>query len=82
VDPSVVLEWMWRAEESFLSSYRRNLPLELLDSALIPALRVQQECREYLYAATHLPHWRYVPHAALPALLHRLSKTNVTNGEH
>lgn len=82
VDPSVVLEWMWRAEESFLSSYRRNLPLELLDSALIPALRVQQECREYLYAATHLPHWRYVPHAALPALLHRLSKTNVTNGEY
>jgi maltokinase len=30
---------------------------------------VQQECREYAYARRYLPHWRYVPDAALPALL-------------
>jgi maltokinase len=36
---------------------------------LLPALRVRQVVREYLYAARHLPHWRYVPHSALPALI-------------
>ena len=30
---------------------------------------VEQECREYVYAARHLPRWLYVPDAALPALL-------------
>ncbi len=73
IDAGIVQEWMWRAEDCFLTSYRNRLAQpELLDSTLIPALRVQQECREYLYAAQHLPHWRYVPHAALPALLQRL----------
>ena len=32
-------------------------------------LRLQQECREFLYAVHHLPHWRYVPDAALIELL-------------
>jgi len=41
----------------------------LLDESLLPALRVRQVVREYLYAARHLPHWRYVPHSALPALI-------------
>lgn len=85
-DPGLVQEWMRRAEESFMNGYLDNLHRpELLDEEIIPALRVQQECREYLYAAQHLPHWRYVPHAALPALLDQLNDpsprhTNPRNG--
>ena len=41
-------------------------------SRLLGAFRVQQEVREHLYAVAHLPHWRYVPDAALPALLDEL----------
>ena len=40
-----------------------------VDRDLLHALRVAQELHEYLYAATHLPRWMYVPAAALPALL-------------
>lgn len=40
-----------------------------VDRDLLRALRVAQELHEYLYAATHLPRWMYVPAAALPALL-------------
>ena len=40
-----------------------------LDAALLQALRVAQELHEFLYAATHLQRWMYVPDAALPALL-------------
>lgn len=40
-----------------------------VDVAKLHALRVAQELHEYRYAATHLPRWMYVPHAALPALL-------------
>lgn len=40
-----------------------------LDGALLQALRVAQELHEFLYAATHLQRWMYVPDAALPALL-------------
>ncbi len=43
----------------------------LLDERLLGPLRVVQELHELLYAARHLPHWRYVPDAALPALLAR-----------
>ena len=43
----------------------------LLDESLLLAMQVQQECREYVYADRYLPHWRYVPDAALPALLSR-----------
>lgn len=44
----------------------------LLDERLLGAFLVQQECREFVYSVRHLPHWRYVPDAALPALLDRL----------
>ena len=40
-----------------------------VDREVLHALRVAQELHEYLYAATHLPRWMYVPAAALPALL-------------
>lgn len=76
VDSALVLAWIDAAEEAFRTGYRSTASdPATLDEALIPALRVQQECREYLYAAAHLPHWRYVPHAALPALLARITLT-------
>jgi len=40
-----------------------------VDDSVLRALRVAQELHEYLYAATALPRWMYVPHAALPDLL-------------
>jgi hypothetical protein len=30
---------------------------------------IDQECREYIYSARHLPHWRYVPDAVITHLL-------------
>lgn len=70
-----VLDWIDRAQEAFLEAYREELADEgrssLLDESLLVAMQVQQECREYAYAARYLPHWRYVPDAALPALLRR-----------
>ncbi len=70
-----VLDWIGRAQEAFLGTYRQVLAADgrsaLLDESLLLAMQVQQECREYAYAARYLPHWRYVPDAALPALLSR-----------
>ena len=36
---------------------------------LLRPFRVAQELHEFVYAARFLPEWRYVPDAALPALL-------------
>jgi maltokinase len=73
VDAAVVREWISAAQDAFLAAYRSTLTslgsLELLDERLLVPLRLQQECREYLYAVHHLPHWRYVPDAALVDLL-------------
>ncbi len=71
-----VLDWIERAQAAFLDDYRarcsrRPAAPALLDESLLLAMQVQQECREYAYAARYLPHWRYVPDAALPALLSR-----------
>ena len=68
-----VLQWIGTAREGFLTGYRDRLAraglADLLDEALLHPMLVQQECREYAYARRYLPHWRYVPDAALPALL-------------
>jgi maltokinase len=70
-----VLDWIEDAQEAFLDDYLRCLAehgrSDLLDLRLVRPLQLQQECREYAYAARYLPHWRYVPDAALPALLRR-----------
>ncbi len=70
-----VLSWIEGAQSAFLAAYRAVLDEsglgELLDDSLLVPLMVQQECREYAYAFRYLPHWRYVPDAALPALLAR-----------
>lgn len=77
-----VLHWIDRAQVDFLDSYRDVLVAagrpSLLDESLLVAMQVQQECREYAYAARYLPHWRYVPDAALPALLSRASAETET----
>jgi maltokinase len=40
-----------------------------IDADLLLAFRIAQELHEYAYSIRHLPHWRYVADAALPALL-------------
>jgi maltokinase len=42
-----------------------------IDEQLVGPLSVMQELHELVYAARHLPRWRYVPEAALPAVLAR-----------
>lgn len=68
-----VRAWIATARRAFLSGYRDTLAerrmIHLLDESLLRPMLVQQECREYAYARRYLPHWRYVPDAALPALL-------------
>jgi maltokinase len=72
VDVAAVQEWITSAQSGFLASYRRELAAlgrtELFDERLLAGLRAEQECREFVYASRHLPHWRYVPDAALTAL--------------
>ncbi|MBI1352654.1 MAG: aminoglycoside phosphotransferase [Actinomycetales bacterium] len=74
---SRVLAWIPRAQRVFLTEYVRILESaslrDLLDDALLVPFMVDQECREYIYAAQYLTHWRYVPDAALPALLSKES---------
>jgi maltokinase len=78
VDADLVTGWARRAQAAFLDTYRASLRAagrpELLDERLLAAFRVQQECREHVYAARHLPHWSYVPEAAMPALLDELDQ--------
>ncbi len=73
VDADVVRAWISAAQTTFLDRYRATLAAtgsdHLLDERLLRPLRLQQECREFLYAVRHLPHWRYVPDAALVDLL-------------
>jgi maltokinase len=72
-DPEVVRAWIAAAQERFLAAYVETLTSTgqgaLLDERLIAPLRLQQEVREHLYAVRHLPHWVYVPDAALADLL-------------
>jgi len=72
VDADLVHEWIVAAQHAFISSYKWSLAdagmSDLLDERLLLPFRVEQECREYLYAEKHLPRWRYVPDAAIQAL--------------
>jgi maltokinase len=72
VDHDRVLAWIKQAQVAFLDSYRSGLAAggrpDLLDERLLKPFRVEQELREFLYAERHLPRWRYVPDAAMPAL--------------
>ncbi len=73
VDLDTIEGFIVPAIAAFLDAYRQvpgSAPL--LDERLIRPLQVVQELHELVYAARHLERWRYVPQAALPALLSRL----------
>lgn len=63
LDPAAVDAAAAAARAAFLAAYGD------VDPALLRAFSVRQVCREFTYAATHLPRWAYVPEAALPMLL-------------
>ncbi len=68
-----VHDWIAAAQRGFLDAYLSRLAEageeSLLDARLVRPFQLQQECREFIYAARYLPHWRYVPEGALAALL-------------
>jgi maltokinase len=71
-DPAAVEEWIAAAQQAFLDAYRSRLSsegrLEMLDERLLLPFRVEQECRELIYAGRHDTRWRYVPLQAVQAL--------------
>lgn len=71
VDAEAVERWRTTVVDAFLSAYRETLAdagrADLLDERLMTPFRTRQVCREYVYAARHLPHWRYVPDRAVRA---------------
>jgi maltokinase len=72
---STVLQWIDRSQSVLLAAYLAELDqagkLEFANARLTAAFQVQQELREHAYARRYLPHWHYVPDAALPALIAR-----------
>ena len=73
VDEVAIHHWIGAAQQGFLSRYRHGLSEddrgEIFQDELLDAMRVEQECREFLYAVRYDPVWRYVPDAAMGALL-------------
>lgn len=73
VAADAIEDWIADARAAFLAAYKAELAgvgmSRLLDERLLLPFAVEQECREYVYAARHLPHWVYVPDGALAALL-------------
>ncbi|GII61726.1 hypothetical protein Skr01_18110 [Sphaerisporangium krabiense] len=71
--PAEALRWASAARERLTSAYRDRLAAHGL-SWLLPELtpepfEIEQECRELIYAARHLPRWRYAPMGVLRARL-------------
>ncbi|MEV4563156.1 hypothetical protein AB0K12_05215 [Nonomuraea sp. NPDC049419] len=67
--PDQAAAWARRARAGLLAAYRDRLAArhrpDLLDERLIRPFEVEQECRELIYAARHLPRWRYAPMGVL-----------------
>ncbi|MEV4801115.1 hypothetical protein AB0K18_14010 [Nonomuraea sp. NPDC049421] len=67
--PGQAAAWARRARAALLAAYRDRLAARhrpgLLDERLIRPFEVEQECRELIYAARHLPRWRYAPMGVL-----------------
>lgn len=65
--------WIADSGAALLDAYRRALGAagrpELLDERLLPAMTVEQELRELVYAARFLPRWRYAPMGAIRAMV-------------
>ena len=72
LDPRPAAIWIPHAQDAFLAAYQVTLSAAgqraLLDDRLLVPLMLDQECREFVYSARHLPHWRYVPDAVLTAM--------------
>jgi maltokinase len=73
VAPRRVRQWMAQCRESFLDAYRTTLRDSgmtfVLDERLLPVFELEQELRELVYAARHLPRWTYAPLATLTEML-------------
>ena len=69
LDPRPATIWIPHAQDAFLAAYQSTLSMagrsDLLDLRFLAPLMLDQECREFVYSARHLPHWRYVPDAVL-----------------
>ncbi|MFI6299467.1 phosphotransferase [Nonomuraea sp. NPDC050790] len=61
--PTAAADWVRRAGHDLLTAYTSTC--DLLDESLIRPFEVEQECRELIYAARHLPRWRYAPMGVL-----------------
>lgn len=68
-DPALVADWVAAARAGLVGAYTATLDgagrSELLDRALLRPFEIEQECRELIYAARHLPRWRYAPMGVL-----------------
>lgn len=71
LDAAVVTAAAAARRTAFLDAYRAGLgdAADLFDERLLRPFALRQVCREFSYAATHLPRWSYVPEAALPTAL-------------
>lgn len=67
--PDSAVGWAAEARSLMLDAYRDRLAgrgaAGLLDESLIRPFEIEQECRELIYAARHLPRWRYAPMGVL-----------------
>jgi maltokinase len=68
---AVLRRWAKAAQASFLTAVDTGLAAagrdDLLDVRLLGPFLVEQECRDLVYAARHLPRWRYAPWGTLAA---------------
>ncbi|MFI7445750.1 hypothetical protein [Nonomuraea indica] len=69
VQPAAATGWARQARDAMLAAYRGRLAERgrpgLLDESLLRPFEIEQECRELIYAARHLPRWRYAPMGVL-----------------
>ncbi|MGN9782224.1 phosphotransferase [Nonomuraea sp. ZG12] len=67
--PESAAHWAAEARALMLAAYTGRLAERgaagLLDESLIRPFEIEQECRELIYAARHLPRWRYAPMGVL-----------------
>ena len=65
---TAVEEFLTIATASAQSAYETIRPITTAEHDLLIGLRAIQELHEFVYAARSLPHWLYVPDAALQAM--------------
>ncbi|MGC5012637.1 hypothetical protein ACLQ2R_17890 [Streptosporangium sp. DT93] len=67
--PSEIAGWSAASrallEDAYLARLTALGHAALLDRSLTAAFEIEQECRELVYAARHLPRWRYAPMGVL-----------------